>query len=251
MSKNILLINDYSGYQEIALAAQSPILKRMGHEVFRLPSVLLSTPLNYSPVARLDTTDFMREAAAAWDRLGFAFHAVATGYVTGTEQAFFLKEYCARQRSRGALYFCDPVMADNGKCYSGITDENIQNMRELASVADYATPNYTEACLLTDTPWREYITEEDAKMLLERLRHLGVLNPVITSVPLECGNVVAGYDAITGDCFIESFERIPVACYGTGDSFLAFLIGHVLAGEGLRQSVVRSMRAVEEMIRMQ
>lgn len=249
MSKSILLINDYSGYQEIALAAQSPILKQLGYEVFRLPSVLLSSPLNYTPVARLDTTDYMRGAVAAWDQLGFAFHAVATGYVTGREQARFLREYLTRQRTRGALYFCDPVLADNGKRYSGITDENVEDMRGLAAMADYATPNYTESCILTDTPWREHVTEEDAKLLLEHLRRLGVLNPVITSVPLERGNAVAGYDAVGGSHFIEYFEPIPVAYYGTGDSFLAFLVGRILAGEGLRSAVIRAMHGVEELIR--
>lgn len=243
------MFNDYPGYQKVALAAQAPILEERGVEVFRMPTALFSNTLNYGDVARLDTTEYMKEALAAWGRLGFTFDAIATGFATGAEQIRVILQYCKEQRRNGVALFCDPIMADHGKLYGSITADHVEYMKELISLADYATPNYTEACFLTGWPWEERVSLSRAKELLDVLRDLGVKSPVITSVPLEEGDAVVGYDGTSGQYFEEYFQPIPIPCYGTGDCFLAYLMERVLAGAGLQQAVRSAMDSVEAMLR--
>lgn len=46
-------------------------------------------------------------------------------------------------------------MGDHGRAYSSITETHVQKMKELLPLADIITPNITEACLLTGTPWKD------------------------------------------------------------------------------------------------
>ena len=53
------------------------------------------------------------------------------------------------------LFLLDPVMGDHGRAYSSITETHVQKMKELLPLADIITPNITESCLLTGTPWKD------------------------------------------------------------------------------------------------
>lgn len=79
-SKRILLVNDMAGYGKVALAAMIPILSSARHQVFNLPTALVSNTLDYGTFDILETTGYMRGAIDAWEKLGFEFDAVATGF---------------------------------------------------------------------------------------------------------------------------------------------------------------------------
>lgn len=79
-SKRILLINDMAGYGKVALAAMIPILSSARHQVFNLPTALVSNTLDYGTFDILETTGYMRGGIDAWEKLGFEFDAVATGF---------------------------------------------------------------------------------------------------------------------------------------------------------------------------
>lgn len=256
---SILLFNDYPGYQKVALAAQAPILEAAGFEVFRLPTALFSNTLNYGSVARLDTTDFLKESLAVFAELGFCFDAVCTGFTQNREQTEFLINVCREQRRKGAALFCDPVLGDHGKLYHTVTREQLEAMKGLVAVSDYTTPNYTESCLLTGIPYREEgVSRQEAEELLCALRQMGSRNPVITSVPMggeERGSELLSEDgrryavaALAGDSgkiLIQEFRRIPIPYFGTGDCFTAFLTEAVMRGRSLEEAVQYAMKGVE------
>ncbi len=89
-------------------------------------------------------------------------------------------------------------MGDNGRLYAGVPESTIGLMRDLAACADYAVPNYTEACLLTDTPM-ESITPEEARVLVDAVRELGAKSVVITSAVVDGTNAVIGYDHVASE----------------------------------------------------
>lgn len=72
-NKNILIINDMPGYGKVALAAMLPILSHMGHNIYNLPTALVSNTLDYGKFTILDTTDYMKKSIAVWKELGFSF----------------------------------------------------------------------------------------------------------------------------------------------------------------------------------
>ena len=150
MSKKLLLINDMAGYGKVALSAMIPVLSHMKYEVFNLPTAIVSNTLDYGKFDILDTTDYMKNAIAVWEQLGFEFDAISTGFIVSKEQTQLVTEFCKARAEKGVTIFTDPIMGDEGKLYNGITEETIDLMRELISAADYIVPNYTEAAYLTD-----------------------------------------------------------------------------------------------------
>ncbi|MBO4318716.1 MAG: bifunctional hydroxymethylpyrimidine kinase/phosphomethylpyrimidine kinase [Mailhella sp.] len=255
MDKPILLINDLPGYGKVALAAMLPILSHMGFQTYNLPTALVSNTLDYGRFEIMETTGYMRGAMRAWEDLGFSFRAVATGFIVSEEQVRLVLDLCRSMTANGAQIFCDPIMGDCGRLYNGLGQSHVDGMRSLVSCADVAVPNYTEACLLTGVHYRgQGPSREDLDGMLQALAAMGAKSAVVTSVPLEGGHCVVGYessggrDASDSRRFILPYEEIPVRFPGTGDIFSAVLMGWCLRGKSLKNASARAMRAVRGMI---
>ena len=159
----LLLINDMCGYGKVALSAMLPVLSHMGYRIHNLPTALVSDTLNYPKFYIHDTTEYVRQSLAIWEELGFEFDAISTGFIVTEEETRIISDFCHRRAQKGTKVFVDPIMGDNGKLYAGVPESTIGLMRHLLECADYAVPNYTEACLLTDTPIAERITPDEAR----------------------------------------------------------------------------------------
>ena len=149
-NKNILIINDMPGYGKVALAAMLPILSHMGHNIYNLPTALVSNTLDYGKFTILDTTDYMKKSIAVWKELGFSFDCITTGFLASAEQVDIIRAFIESQRKEDLLVMTDPIMGDEGKLYNGVTEETVENMRRLIGVADVIVPNLTEAEFLTE-----------------------------------------------------------------------------------------------------
>ena len=97
MSKQILLINDLAGYGKVALSAMIPVLSHMGHQIYNLPTALVSNTLDYGKFDILETTDYMKNTVSVWDDLGFQFDAIATGFIVSEVQAKMIADYCRKK----------------------------------------------------------------------------------------------------------------------------------------------------------
>ena len=243
----ILLINDMCGYGKVATAAMLPILSYMGNLVYNLPTALVSNTLDYGKFNILETTDYITGVFPVWRELGFSFDAIATGFIASERQAEIVAKYCREEADKGSVILVDPIMGDEGKLYNGVTPSTINSMRQMVGVAHLIFPNYTEACYLTDTPYKaDGITEEEVLQLVEKLRNLGAKSVLITSVLLKDGShVVAGYE---GDNFLLNYDEIPVHFPGTGDIFSAIVDGHLLRGDSLRDSARIAMDTLSKWI---
>lgn len=244
----LLLINDMCGYGKVALSAMLPVLSHMGYRIHNLPTALVSDTLNYPKFYIHDTTEYVRQSLAIWEELGFEFDAISTGFIVTEEETRTISDFCHRRAQKGTKVFVDPIMGDNGKLYAGVPESTIGLMRSLLECADYAVPNYTEACLLTDTPIAEQITPDEARVLVNAVRELGAKSVVITSAVVNGTNAVIGYDHVAGEYFTIPFELIPVYFPGTGDTFSAVLVGRVMAGWSLQRATFDAMRVVAELI---
>ena len=254
--KQILLINDVVGYSHVGMVAMLPILTYLGHPTYNLPTALVSNTLDYGKFNVLETTDYMRGTIPLWKQLGFRFDAICTGLMFSEEQARLVSAYCAEQSKEGTTIFVDPIMGDAGRLYNGMT----QLMREMVSVADLIFPNYTEACYLTNTPYREEgLTWAEACTMLDRLTQLGAKSVLITSARVDGSNCVVGRRSSVplagftqhiedGPYFRLDYEEIPVLFHGTGDIFSAVLIGHLMKGEPLKESTQTAMTVVSRLI---
>ncbi len=244
--KNILIISDSVGMGNIATSAMMPILAYMGFSTSSLPTCLVSNNFGYGKYAILDTTGYLRESFQIWEKLGFSFEAVATGFIPSEEQAELISQFCAAQAAKGTSIFVDPVMGDCGEFYDGLdTDMVLRSMRKMLSVADLCYPNYTEACLLTDIPYKEEgVSKKEIFEIVDGLRGMGAKSVLITSAKVDGKAAVVGYKAATGERFLLNYEELPLFFSGTGDAFSAVLIGYLMSGETLKQSTRKAMDGV-------
>lgn len=249
MSDKLLLINDLPGYGKVALSAMIPVLSHMGFDLYNLPTALVSNTLDYGKFDILETTDYMKNTISVWKELDFSFDSIATGFIVSKEQVKLVVEYCREQAKKNTKIFVDPIMGDDGKLYNGVSEETIEYMRELCSVADYIVPNYTEAAFLTGEEIKEDgISTLEAREMIDKLRETGAKSIVITSMNIENQMAVVGYDSKKDYYFSIPFENVSERFPGTGDIFSAVMMGKVLLGKTLEASVGDAMDYVKKII---
>ncbi len=257
--KNILLINDLPGYGKVALAAMVPILSRMGHYPFQIPTAVVSNTLDYGKFRIQEMTDYMRDTFLVWKELGFQIDCVCTGFIVSEEQAEIIEEYLKEQKN-APLVVVDPIMADGGKLYNGIGQNRVLAMKKLAAYADVMVPNITEASFLTGIrPGQEYGTQAELRELADGLRAISGKSVVITSAletkaeeengaQGENTYLVYGYDHIRQEYFRVPYDYLPVRVAGSGDIFSAMVIGELLAGNPLAKAVQKAVKALSGLI---
>lgn len=280
-NNKILLVYDLAGYGKVALSVMIPIFSHLKFETFNLPTALVSNTFDYGKFDILDTTAYMRNTIGIWDQLGFSFDAICTGFIASKEQSQLVTDYCRRHKERnGAKVFVDPVMADNGFLYNGVTFETVLYLRELCSTADVVLPNITEACFLTGvkvngeerallgasattttsassaasttsatlTRHRLSFSADEIDSIVAGLKDLGAKNVVITSANLEGRScTIIGKEGQEG-WIPFYYKEIPAQFAGTGDTFTSLVASSVMRGNPLEEAVPKAMKVMEYLI---
>ena len=237
------------GYGKVAAAVQMPILSYMGHDVFTLPTMLISNTFPYGKYAMMESTSYIEEALQKWNELGIRFDAITTGFMASEHQAQIVAAYCRQQVAQGTDVFVDPVMGDYGKLYGGANEGTVRCMKEMLSVSHLCFPNYTEACLLTGLPYKEEgISLSEAYALVEKLRQIGSHSVLITSCLIDDRHAVAGYNHLTDEYFVLPYEEIPVQFPGTGDIFSSIIVGRLKDGDTLQHATRIAMDTLRHWI---
>ena len=236
--KHILILSDFVGYGNVAMATSRGVLTKLGHRVYCLPTALISNTWNFGSCAQLDTTPYLREALAVWQKLGFRFDAVLMGYIADEAQAEWLGEQCRLWHREGAAIFLDPIFADNGRLYRGITRERLDFLRRLLPQVHYVLPNFSEAKYLTG--------EEEPRRMLRELEQLGARGAVITGVTGEQDSAVWLLDS--GRIHTLPYTPVPGNFSGAGDAFAALFAGGILSGLGAGESVRKAVDTTKEWI---
>ena len=143
----------------------------------------------------------------------------------------------------------DPIMGDNGKKYATYTEPMCEGMRRLVGLGDVVTPNLTEACILTDRPYRrEGWTIRELDALAEDIRSLGARSVVITGISQ--GVYLANYVAEQGrEPVICRTKRVGRERPGTGDVFASVVSAAFVRGFPLERAVRLASSFVRDCIR--
>ena len=136
-------------------------LSACGVEAAVLPSAVLSTHTGggFAGYTFRDLTADMPAIAQHWQKEGFRFDAVYTGYLGSGEQIAHVRHIMDTLLVPGGARIVDPAMADNGKLYAGFDAAFVEKMKTLAFSADILLPNITEAALLTGMEYRKEYDE--------------------------------------------------------------------------------------------
>ena len=231
--KRVLTIQDYSCLGRCSLTVALPTLSAAGIEAVGLPTSVLSNHTVFPSWTWVDTLPSLMEAPKKWAGYNVSFDAIYTGYLA-TSQVKMALELIHSFRKEKSLVFVDPAFADAGELYAGFTPDHVKAMRLLMKEADFAKPNLTEACLLTDTPYpKEEPSEEFLFDLIQKVACLGPKKVVLSGIVKEkkIGCLVLEEGKISS--FYEEAKRVA---HGTGDLFSSALLSAYLLGHPLFES---------------
>ena len=253
----LAMINDIAGFGRCSTTVSLPVISVMKVQVCPVPTSVLSNHLGFPLCHFDDYTSHMRDYIKVWGELGLTFDGLYCGFLGNEEQIDIVREFV--EMFRPPLFLLDPVMGDHGRAYSSITETHVQKMKELLPLADIITPNITEACLLTDTPWKDgEWTMQELSGLCERLADI-CQQESVSSGEASVGTVSSASIVITGirqgdslvnflwDDGVYTTVSTPIAGAsrpGTGDIFASILAADAVRGETLLTSVQKAANFV-------
>ena len=229
--KKILTIQDISCVGQCSLTVALPVVSACGVETCVLPSAVLSThTAGFSGYTFRDLTEDMPSIKDHWVKENILFDAVYTGYLGSTKQIDYVKDIFGSTLKEGGYKIVDPAMADNGKLYPGFDAEFVEAMKRLCSSADYIIPNLTEACLLTDTEYKETYDKAYIDSIVKKLSDMGCKNIIFTGVAFR-----EGYTGVlvleNGKESYYEHEKLAKGCHGTGDIYASAFTGALVRGK--------------------
>lgn len=246
MQKKIAAINDLSGYGRCALTVSIPVISHMKIQCCPVPTSVLSNHTGYEEYFFDDYSDRLPEYIGMWKKLDLKFDGIMSGFLGSKAQIAIVEKFIREFRTENTQIIIDPVMGDHGKIADTYTEEMCTEMRKLVSLADIITPNLTEACRLTDTPYRE--TGWKKVQLLDMVRKLNDMGPdkiVITGITQ--GGYLANYVYEKDEApRIIRTHRVGDERCGTGDLFAAIIAADAVNGVPFRQSVKKASSFVRK-----
>ncbi|MCM1088766.1 MAG: pyridoxamine kinase [Muribaculaceae bacterium] len=248
MQKKLAVINDISGFGRCSIAVALPIISYLGVQCCPVPTSIFSNHTGYPHFFFDDYTEKMPEYIEHWKRLGLTFEGIATGFLGSARQIQVVKEFIQDFSKENTQIVIDPVMGDYGKLYATYTEELCQEMKQLVSYADIVTPNLTECCKLTDTPYKDTgWKKKELYLMAEKIAGQGPEKIVITGI--RQGDFIANYIYERGEepRWIRT-HRVGTERSGTGDVFAAIIAADSVNGVPFYASVRKASGFVKKCI---
>lgn len=180
-------------------------------------------------------------------KLDLKFNGICTGFLGSSKQISIVEKFLDHFKTKDNITIIDPVMGDNGKRYSTYTEEACEQMKRLVHRADILTPNLTEACILTDTLYRESWTKKELQKMAEQLSENGPEKIVITGI--QQGMYVANFCYERGrEGYLIRTVKVGTQRSGTGDIFTSIIAADAVNGVDFHDSVRKASTFVKKCI---
>lgn len=245
MSKKIAIINDISGYGRCSISVIQPIVSHLGVQGCPLPTAIFSNHTGFPSFYRKDFTRYMQAYIDEWKKLDLHFDGIMTGFLGSARQIGIVEQFIKDFRRPDTTVLVDPVMGDNGHIYPTYTRKMCKEMKKLLAYADIITPNITEACFLTDTPYKESGWKyTELATMAKQLQLMGARKLVITGIKM--GESYIGNAVCDENGEMEFLRQMMVeqTRSGTGDVFASVLGADAVNGMDFAHSVKRASNFV-------
>jgi len=246
--KKVAVINDLSGFGRCSIAVALPIISMLKVQCCPLPTSIFSNHTGFPSYFFDDYTGKMEPYMEEWTKLGLQFDGISTGFLGSREQIRIVTRFFQEFGRKDNIILVDPVMGDYGRPYPTYTKEMCKEMKKLVSYADILTPNLTEACILTDTPYKEEKWKvAEIAAIAEILSEKGPSKIVITGIPQ--GEFIANLCYERGEEIkLLRTHRIGTQRSGTGDIFAAIIAADAVNGVPFRESVKKASNFIKKCI---
>lgn len=221
--KRILTVQDLSCIGKCSLTVALPIISVLGIEACALPTALLSNHTAFKDFSFFDLSQQAKEITKKMS--SFEFDGIYAGYLGNIE---LIDTVCSLVDAHPhSIILVDPVMGDNGKLYTGFTQEYPEKMRKLCAKADYIVPNITEASLLLKKPI------DNVYLAAKELCEFGPDVSIITGVTSNNKTGAVAYKKSTDEFFECYHSTIPRSSHGTGDIFASVFFAKIINGSSI------------------
>jgi pyridoxine kinase len=245
----VLAISSQVVRGHVGLSAAVPALQRLGHEVWPLPTVILSNhPGHPHAAVQRIAPGTLAELIDALERNGWLAEvdAVLTGYLPSADHVRVAAQVVRRLRTvRPVYYLCDPVLGDDPKGIYIDPDAACAIRDELTGLADALTPNRFELGWLSG----EAVPAGSAEAwdITRAVRACTDQSVVVTSAAREGDRLVSLVFGQGAAHRIEVAWR-PNVPHGTGDMLAALFLGHRLNGHSDPAALAHAAAGVEQAI---
>ena len=260
--KRVLTVQDISCVGKCSLTAAIPVISAMGIEVCPLPTAILSNHTAFSSFSFLDLTDKIPEILNEWKKQGFHFDAIYTGYLGSIKQIDLVHKILDEFAQNDTLVVIDPCMADNGKLYTGFSQDFVNQMAKLCGRANVILPNMTEACFLVNQDYDFLVqTNENITKIMAKLLLLGAKQVILKGVEFSKEKIGVAYcsqklfdnnfstnENNMEDMNIYFHHRYDENFHGTGDVFASAVTGALVLKKDIKDAVKIACDFVQESI---
>lgn len=260
--KRVLTVQDISCVGKCSLTAAIPVISAMGIEVCPLPTAILSNHTAFSSFSFLDLTDKIPEILNEWKKQGFHFDAIYTGYLGSIKQIDLVHKILDEFAQNDTLVVIDPCMADNGKLYTGFSQDFVKQMAKLCGRANVILPNMTEACFLVNQDYDFLVqTNESITKVMAKLLSLGAEQVILKGVEFSKEKIGVAYcsqklfdnnfstnENNMEDVNIYFHHRYDENFHGTGDVFASAVTGALVLKKDIKDAVKIACDFVQESI---
>ncbi len=244
--KKIAVINDFCGFGRCSITVSLPIISAMKIQCCPLPTAIFSNHTGYDSFFSTDYTAHMNAYMDEWKKLNLQFDGILTGFLGSPEQVGIVKRFL--ELFPHSLTVIDPVMGDHGELYPGYSPLLAEQMATLLPYADILTPNLTEACILTKTPFRADMDEAELVNLCEALSRMGPKKIVISG--LERGDILENFVYEYGkEPQVLRVHKAGPCRAGTGDVFSSMIAADMVNGVELAQAVGHAASFIAKALR--
>lgn len=245
--KKIAVINDFSGFGRCSIAVALPIISAMKIQCCPVPTSIFSNHTGFESYFFEDYTNRMEAYIAEWRKLNLHFEGICTGFLGSVEQIGIVGRFLQEFGKTADTVLIDPVMGDYGKPYPTYTMQMCREMKALVEYADILTPNLTEACILTDTPYREKWHVAEIEKMAQQLSAMGPKKVVITGIPQRSFVANLCYEAGEETKVLRT-HKVGTSRSGTGDIFASILAADAVNGVPFGDSVKKASSFIKKCI---
>lgn len=245
--KKIAVINDFSGFGRCSIAVALPIISTLKIQCCPLPTSIFSNHTGFDSFFFDDYTDKMPQYINEWKKLGLQFDGITSGFLGSKKQIEIVTQFFKDFKTKENIIIVDPVMGDYGKIYATYTKEMCEEMKKLVHYADIITPNITELCILTDTPYQEKWKISELEKMTEELSKKGPEKIVVTGIVQK--------EFIANFCYEKGKPSKTLRCHrvgtqrsGTGDVFSSIIAADAVNQIPFDKSVKKASNFIKKCI---
>ena len=232
----LAMFQSFAGFGKCSTTIALPVISAMQVQVCPVPTSILSSHLAYATVQKTDYTPYLQDYVSAWKVIGATFDGLYCGFMNHLHQINVAEDFLSHFKPK--TFLLDPVMGDHGKLYSSVDDTICDALKKLVGKADILTPNLTEACLLTGTPYKEDWSEQELCKLILSLAQICPGKIAMTGI--EQADRYSTYIYEDGKIKIIETPSAGPSKHGTGDLFASILVADAIHHRDFTESVKKA-----------